>query len=336
MREVRAIAALNHPNICQLYDVGPNYLVMEFINGSPVAPVESVRKLLDLALQIADGLSAAHAAGIVHRDLKPDNILVTREGRVKILDFGLAKSAQSARASADAATQTMGITQPGMTVGTMNYMSPEQAKGQDADPRSDVFAFGLVLYEMLSGRQAFSRNSPIETMAAIVRDEPAPLDAPPRLSAIIAQCLCKLPADRFQTMGEVRSALERAALEKEVATPTLDTPSIAVLPFANLSAEKENEYFADGLAEDIINGLTRLPNLRVAARTSAFSFRQSTNAIAEIGRKLDVDHVLEGSIRKSINRIRVTVQLVKVVRTAFTFGRKAVRPRIDGCIRNTG
>jgi eukaryotic-like serine/threonine-protein kinase len=312
MREVRAIAALNHPNICQLYDVGTNYLVMEFIEGSPVAPVESTRKLLDLASQIADGLSAAHAAGIVHRDLKPDNILVTREGRVKILDFGLAKSARSAHASADAATQTMGITQFGTTVGTVNYMSPEQAKGQEADPRSDVFAFGLVLYEMLSGSQAFSKDSPIETMAAIVRDEPAPLDAPARLSGIIARCLCKLPADRFQTMGEVRSALEQGALEKEVATAALDTPSIAVLPFANLSAEKENEYFADGLAEDIINGLTRLPNLKVAARTSAFSFRQSTHAIAEIGRKLDVDHVLEGSVRKSINRIRVTVQLVKV------------------------
>jgi serine/threonine-protein kinase len=312
IREIQAIAALNHPNICQLYDVGANYLVMEFIEGSPVAPAESIRKLLDLALQIADGLSAAHTAGIVHRDLKPDNILVTREGRVKILDFGLAKSLRSARASADAPTQTMGITQSGTAVGTVNYMSPEQAKGQEADPRSDIFAFGLVLYEMLSGRQAFSKNSPIETMAAIVRDEPAPLDAPSRLSGVISRCLCKSPADRFQTMGEVRSALEQAVLEQEVTIPALDTPSIAVLPFANLSAEKENEYFADGLAEDIINGLTRLPNLKVAARTSAFSFRQSANSIAEIGRKLYVDHVLEGSIRKSMNRIRVTVQLVKV------------------------
>jgi serine/threonine protein kinase len=137
-REARAIAALNHPNICQLYDVGPNYLVMEFVEGRPLAPVDSPRKLLDLAAQIGDGLSAAHAAGIVHRDLKPDNILVTRDGRVKILDFGLAKSAVAATPKPDGATQTMSITDPGTTVGTVNYMSPEQARGEpNLTPQSD-------------------------------------------------------------------------------------------------------------------------------------------------------------------------------------------------------
>ena len=168
-REARAVAALNHPNICTLYDVGPNYLVMEYVEGAPVAPVDSPRKLLDIAVQIADGLSAAHAAGIVHRDLKPDNILVTREGRVKILDFGLAK--QAAAATATDATRTI----PGTVLGTITYMSPEQAKAQEADARSDQFSFGLIVYEMATGKRPFQRASAAETMTAIIREDAEPL-----------------------------------------------------------------------------------------------------------------------------------------------------------------
>jgi Tol biopolymer transport system component/predicted Ser/Thr protein kinase len=209
-REARAVAALNHPNICQLYDVGPNYLVMEFIEGSPLAPVESARKLLDLAVQIADGLAAAHASGIVHRDLKPENILVTRDGRVKILDFGLAKAAASAQAAGNAATVT-NLTDPGMAVGTICYMSPEQARG---DPnltfQSDQFSFGLVLYKT-SGKRAFERSSAVETMTAIIREEAEPLPAtvPVALRWVVERLLAKEPGERYDSTRDLYRELKQ-------------------------------------------------------------------------------------------------------------------------------
>lgn len=205
-REARAVGALNHPNICQLYDVGPNYLVMEFIDGSPLGPVENDRKLLDVAIEVADGMAAAHTRGIVHRDLKPHNILVTREGRVKILDFGLAKSVVSAQGGVDASTVTMNLTDPGTTVGTVNYMSPEQARG---DPnltfQSDQFSFGLVLYEIASGKRAFQRASAAETMAAIIREQPEPLPAgvPLPLRWVIERLLAKDPAERYDSTRDL-------------------------------------------------------------------------------------------------------------------------------------
>jgi len=194
-REAQTIASLNHPNIATLYDVGPDYFVMEYVEGTPLRPTEDTRKLLDLAAQIADGLAAAHAAGIVHRDLKPDNILVTKTGRVKILDFGLAR--QSA-ASADA-TEAITLTQPGTVVGTVAYMSPEQARGQELDARSDQFSFGLILYELATGQRAFARETAPELMAAIIR-EPAPAlpeQLPAPLRWTIDRCLAKDPADRY-------------------------------------------------------------------------------------------------------------------------------------------
>jgi Tol biopolymer transport system component/predicted Ser/Thr protein kinase len=207
-REARAIAALNHPNICQLYDVAPDYIVMEFIDGKPIAPVDSPRKLLDIAVQIADGLAAAHAAGIVHRDLKPDNILLARDGRVRILDFGLAKQAVAAASSSQPAdaTRTVALTEAGTTVGTIAYMSPEQARGDpELTPQSDQFSFGLVLYEMLMGKRAFQRGSTPETMTAIIREEFAPL--PPAVNAplrwIVERLLAKDPAERYDSTRDL-------------------------------------------------------------------------------------------------------------------------------------
>ena len=302
--EARAIAALNHPHICQLHDIGPGYLVLEYIEGEPLHGPMAVEQALPLALQMVSALEAAHRRGILHRDLKPANIMVTREGTAKLLDFGLAKLV-----SVDAdVTRTL----DGTVLGTAAYMSPEQAQGQSLDARSDVFSFGAVLYEMLSGSRAFSGSSTAVVLSAVLRDDPRPIQAPSALERIVRRCLAKQPGQRFQTMGELRAALEQAATDL-TSKPTEHQPSIAVLPFANMSADKENEYFGDGLAEEIINVLAQVPGMKVAGRTSSFFFRGKDVEFGEIGRRLNVEHILEGSVRKAGNRIRVTAQLIKVV-----------------------
>ena len=222
-REARATAALNHPNICHLYDVGSNYLVMEFVEGAPIQPPHDARRLLDFATQIASGLAAAHAAGIVHRDLKPDNILVTRDNRVKILDFGLAKQATE-QDVLSTETRTIGVTRAGTIVGTVAYMSPEQARGQALDARSDQFAFGLVLYELAGGKRPFDRPSSAETMAAIIRDdaEPLPASVPAPLTWTIERCLAKDPSLRYESTADLYHELR---ILRERLTPTSTTTS---------------------------------------------------------------------------------------------------------------
>jgi eukaryotic-like serine/threonine-protein kinase len=321
-REVRAIAALNHPNICTVHDVGPNYLVMELVDGETLRewfrrglPLE---RSLGIARQVLEALSAAHRTGVIHRDLKPENVMVRVDGYVKVLDFGLAKWLPTALRQTGR-TATMGVSQPGQILGTFAYMSPEQIQGQDVDQRSDLFAFGILLYEMLTGRHPWPRPSSVETLHAILHDDPPPIDAPhvgvdlpaTALERIVRRCLAKQPGQRFQTMGELRAALEQAATEL-TPKPTEHQPSIAVLPFANMSADKENEYFSDGLAEEIINVLAHVPGLKVAGRTSSFFFRGKDVEFGEIGRRLNVEHILEGSVRKAGSRIRVTAQLIKV------------------------
>jgi serine/threonine-protein kinase len=317
-REARAIAALNHPNICALYDVGASplgvgYLVMEFIEGAPLAGPLTPETAMRYALQIADALSAAHAKGITHRDLKPANILVTPSG-IKLLDFGLALLSRDQPAATDA-TATIGMTQAGTILGTAAYMSPEQAEAKAVDARSDIFAFGLVLYEMLSGRRAFTGDSAIAIMAAILHKEPDPIQAPTALQNILARCLRKSPADRFQSMAQVKDALLAAtsgvSAPTALRTPPERTPSIAVLPFANSSRNGEDEYFSDGLAEEIINALTQVAGLKVIARTSAFAFKGKNEDIRKIAETLGVSSVLEGSVRRAGAKIRVTAQLIR-------------------------
>jgi len=297
-QEARAIAALNHPHICQIHDIGPDYLVLEYIEGAPIRGPHPPQEAVRLAIQIATALDAAHRKGVVHRDLKPANIMVTTEGSVKLLDFGLAKQVTDSDE-----TRTI----EGTVMGTAAYMAPEQAGGKPLDARSDVFSFGAVLYELLSGQRAFSGENSISTMAAILHKEPKPLDAPPALQQIVKKCLAKQPANRFQTVAELKTALEIARVSAPGAE---ESPSIAVLPFSNMSTDKENEYFSDGLAEEIINALAQIPGLKVIARTSAFAFRGKELDIRKVAEALGVATVLEGSVRRSGNRIRVTAQLI--------------------------
>ncbi len=308
-QEARTIAALNHPNICTLYDIGPDYLVMEYVEGAPLKGPLPADQAVRLAIEIADALAEAHAKGVLHRDLKPGNILLTTRGSAKLLDFGLAKL--TGDSSADI-TQSI----EGTVVGTAPYMSPEQAQGRVVDERSDIFSFGAVLYEMLAGRRAFQGHSPVEIMSAVLRDEPAALDAPAELVAVIVRCLKKDREERFASMAEVRAALGGAELRAPLQTASLPhtaaapAPSIAVLPFANMSRDADDEYFSDGLAEEILNALVKIPGLKVIARTSSFAFKGQNTDIRKIAEALGVAHILEGSVRRAGNRVRVTAQLI--------------------------
>jgi serine/threonine-protein kinase len=297
-QEARAIAALNHPHVCQIYDVGPDYLVLEYIEGRPLTGPMPLADTLRVAGQITDALELAHRRGLIHRDLKPANILLTEKGSVKLLDFGLAKLVV---AENDDATQTM----EGTVLGSAAYMSPEQAEGRPLDERSDIFSFGAVLYEVLSGTRAFAGDSVAQVLSGVLRDDPPALQTTPALQQIVRKCMAKSPADRFQTVTDLKTALEQAKVPG-----AHRQPSIAVLPFTNMSGDKEQEYFSDGLAEEIINALAQIPGLKVTARTSAFSFKGKDTKVAQIANELGVEHILEGSVRKGANRIRITAQLI--------------------------
>jgi TolB-like protein len=269
-QEARAIAALNHPHICQIHDIGPDYLVLEYIEG-----------------QSLKGPQTAEEA-----------VRLTSEGSVKLLDFGLAKQVTDSDETA---------TMEGTVMGTAAYMAPEQAQGLAMDARSDIFSFGAVLYELLSGRRAFRGENSVSTMAAILHKEPAPLDAPASLQGIVKRCLAKAPGERYQSMAELREALGKT---RQVTDLPHSQPSIAVLPFANMSGDKENEYFSDGLAEEILNALAKIPGLKVIARTSSFAFRGKEQDITKIAETLRVRTILEGSVRRAGSRVRVTAQLI--------------------------
>ena len=320
--EARAAAALNHPNILSVHDVsaaGTPFVVFELLEGETLREAMgslSPRQAVDYAGQIARGLAAAHDRGVTHRDLKPDNVFVTRDGQVKILDFGLARVAEAPAASALSAAATREQTTPGTVLGTSGYMAPEQVRGMAADHRADVFALGVLLYEMLTGQRAFQRHSTAETQAAVLRDDPPPpppgRPLSPGLERLVRRCLAKRPEDRFQSARDLLYALEAVGSGSDaVAVPQEPSvPSIAVLPFVDMSPGRDQDYFCEGLADELINALTRLDGVRVTSRTSSFQFRGAAVDVRTIGERLKVRTVLEGSVRKAGDRLRIMVQLV--------------------------
>lgn len=328
-REARTVAALNHPNIVTIFSVeevdGVHFLTMELVEGEPLGkliPPGGLEpgQIVEIAHALADALAAAHEKGIVHRDLKPTNIMVTRDGRVKVLDFGLAKETRSASHD-DATLPSPERTQAGVVVGTPAYMSPEQIAGRPLDHRSDIFSLGIVLFEMATGQRPFQGRSTAELSSSILRDSPSLVSEvrpgiPADLVRIVRRCLEKDPKRRIQTARDVANQFAEAAKAahpssgKQAVLAEESSPSVAVLPFKNLSADPENEYFSDGLAEEILNALSHVQGLSVAARTSSFSFKGKAVEIEQIANKLHVANVLDGSVRRAGNRVRVTVQLV--------------------------
>jgi serine/threonine protein kinase/Tfp pilus assembly protein PilF len=324
VQEAKSASTLNHPNIITVYDIdhrnGLDFIAMEYVAGKPLQrmiPREGVapEEVVKYAVQIVGALAAAHRAGIIHRDLKPSNIMVREDGLVKVLDFGLAKLVERQISESDATATEMVRTGREEIVGTAAYMSPEQVERRRLDARSDIFSFGAVLYEMLAGRRPFEGDSSIVVMAAVVQKEPKPLGesavkVPPELAGVAARCLQKDPERRYQTAEELRAALE--SCERGAAKDPESFPSIAVLPFLNMSRDEEDEYFSDGLTEELINALTQVAGLRVVSRTSVFRYKGVAGDICKVGRKLRVGMALEGSVRRAKNRVRVTAQLVKV------------------------
>jgi eukaryotic-like serine/threonine-protein kinase len=315
-----AASALDHPNICTIHEIDETpdhnlFIVMSYYEGETLkkrieqGPLQTA-EAIDLAIQLAKGLAKAHAHGIIHRDIKPANIMVTADGTAKILDFGLAKLGG----------QTL-LTKTGTTVGTAAYMSPEQARGEPVDHRTDIWALGVVLYQMVTGELPFKSDYEQAVIYSIINEEPRAIsemrsDLPPELAQAIEKSMNKQPEKRYRKMEELLDEMQslRSRLEEVEAPHEAEKtkPSIAVLPFVNMSAEPEQEYFCDGMAEELINALTHIKDLRVVARTSAFAFRGEKIDVREIGKRLNVETVLEGSVRKAADRLRITAQLINV------------------------
>ncbi len=354
MQEARTAAALNHPNICTIYNIEEHddrqFIVMEYVDGETLharigrQPSLAVDEVAAFAEQIGEALHDAHSHGIIHRDIKSENIMVNSKNQIKVMDFGLAKLKDSIR-----------LTRLLSTVGTLGFMAPELIQGEDADARSDVFSFGVVMYEMLAGRLPFRGEHDAAIIYSIVNEEPQPLAEPvspiaSSLQKVIMNCLVKEPANRYQAVSEILADLQGDTTGKERPTKEAseiwsrlkqkksllvggaiaglaaivaatyflspafrsspETKSVAVLPFKNMSPEKESEYFSDGVTEDIIARISTIGGIKVISRTSAMRYKQTEKSMRDIASELDVATVLEGSVKKTGNRVRIVAQLI--------------------------
>ena len=388
--EARSASALNHPNILTVYEIGAEgnvqFIATEFIEGVTLRTSIARRRMkpyaaLEIAVQVASALAAAHEAGVVHRDIKPENIMLRPDGYVKVLDFGIAKLTEQRQASRDHRVETTALlqTRPGLVLGTAHYMSPEQARGQKVDARSDIWSLGVVLYEMVTGSPPFRGETPSDCIAAILTTEPPPLsgvlpDVPPKLESILQKALRKNSDERYQTIKEMLADLRisqeptwkliapcrrpkhvpiHLSAESNVISAACyllwrrrcwqplrlssyfffgaparlpNEKSIAVLPFENLSEDKSNAYFADGIQDEILTRLSKIADLKVISRTSTQRYKKTHQNLSEIAKQLGVANLLEGSVQKTNDQVRVTVQLIRAANDshlwAETFDRK--------------
>lgn len=338
LREARAVASLSHANILSIFDIGADngvtYAVMELLEGESLRTRlgrnnMAWREVVEIAAAIADGLAAAHAKGIIHRDLKPENLFITSDGRVKILDFGLAHSTASESHLPSESTS-------GMIVGTIGYMSPEQLRAQKVDPASDLFSLGCVMYEMLTGDKAFARDNAIETSMAVLR-EPAPTlsrrSFPAELSAIVSTCLEKEPSARYASARDLglslRALLSGSSKSKAPARRAKPLTAVAILPFTNQSSDTSIEYLGDGLAEAIINSLSSLPKLRVVPRATAFRYKSKEMAPRDIARELDIRSVVTGRVALRGDTLVVSCELVDATTDRQLWGQTYNRKLAD-------
>jgi len=321
VQEAQAAAALEHPNICIVHEVdevdGQTFIAMSFIEGQSLkdkikdGPLD-VDDAKDIAIQVAEGLKEAHEKGIVHRDIKPANIMLTKKGQAKITDFGLAKLSWG-----------VDLTKTSTIIGTVAYMSPEQARGEEVDHRTDIWSLGCMLYEMLTGERPFKKDQEQALIYAILNDKPTPLsllrsDIPTHIEKVIERALAKKADERYQNVVGLIQDLKQSA---PIIFPKAEK-SIVVLPFDDMSPGKDNEYFSDGLTEEIISDLSLIHDLLVISRSSAMTYKGTKKKIKEIGQELNVQYVLEGSVRKAGNNLRITAQLIDAINDTHLWANK--------------